>query len=188
MELMVTFPTPLALMSNDNSASGSSQRVPSQVGVGWERKDWSLHAMPGPMNTLPPHTPGPGCLFGTIFFSVPRSYSIHLFSCIQYPESRPFSVLGNLRVMELYGDIASSFLFARGIAKCSGILISTSDHPALEKSKVSCPRIEWLSTPLQSWKGQGRIIGRKKNGQAGKITVDKIFCLLIYVLDIALST
>lgn len=71
------------------------------------------------------------------FFSVPRSYFIHLFLCIGYSESRPFSVrLGNLEVMELYRDIASSFLFARGIAECSGILVSTSDHFALEKFKV----------------------------------------------------
>lgn len=28
---------------------------------------------------------------------------------------------------------------------------------------------------------------QKKNGQEGKITVDKIFCILIYVLDIVLT-
>lgn len=62
---------------------------------------------------------------------------------MQYPESRSFSLrLGNLRVVELYGDIASAFFYARGIAECLGILVSTSDHPALEKFKVSCPKIE----------------------------------------------
>lgn len=39
------------------------------------------------------------------------------------------------------GDIASSFLSARGLAECSDILISPSDLSALGKSQVSCPQI-----------------------------------------------
>lgn len=40
MELMVTFPPPLALMNNDNSVSGPVREYHPRCGVGWERKDW----------------------------------------------------------------------------------------------------------------------------------------------------